>query len=923
MASLDSFLSRLFSRPTSLKFYLIKLILLAVGPVSVFSVIMIILFARHEQAALRRGLQETARALAGAIDKEFESAITKLEALATSEPLDFGAVREFQRVAARILRSQDDWKGIMLFDLSGRQLFNIGNPLAGVSGTIDRGSLNEILRTKRPVIANFSGPPSVEGSVKVHVPVAREDKVIYILSAALEPKVFMNILARQKLSRDWVGTVFDNKKITVARTLSPEQSVGKPVGAVLEKADAQVAEAFLKGVTREGVPSYATVSRSLASGWAVALTVPSSEVNTALRRSLGLVAGAGAVFFLTGIWLASIFARRVSGPISNLSSAANALGQGQVVFPPSTSPVVELNAVAQDMERAAELLRQRSNERDRIEAELRERDEFLQQQAQLLDLTNEAIFTWDTNSKIVYWNRGAETLYGFSRDEAVGREIHELLSTTFPGTLREIESSLGDTGEWRGELRHTTRNGKQLIVESHWEAITSLAGRRLVLECSRDITNRKRAIQRLSTEHAVTIILAESDTLEKATGRILQAIGEGLEWDLGTFWIVNKNVRQIECLETWHVPSEAFSGCEASPPLARGVGLPGRVWVRAEPMWISDVVNEAEFLGVSPAVKENLHGAFAVPIKLRHEVLGVIEFLSAEIREPDEDLLTMMAAIGSEMGQFVERLRGEAALRQSEENLRRQAQELEQQLLASGRLVAVGELTASMAHEFNNPLGIILGFAQGLLAHMDPSDPNYHRVEIIAEEAQRCGKIVQELLEFGRPKSADFILTDVKEVIEKTLDLASSRAAKSNVETTKQIAPDLPQIHADAQQLQQVLLNLCLNAMDAMPRGGRLTVGAAADSADQMIITVRDTGHGIDSDTLPRIFQPFFTAKKRRGLGLGLPICDRILKAHGGTIEVESDPGQGTTFRIHLPIDGAASRRTTEDLSVTGQVQSS
>jgi PAS domain S-box-containing protein len=250
---------------------------------------------------------------------------------------------------------------------------------------------------------------------------------------------------------------------------------------------------------------------------------------------------------------------------------------------------------------------------------------------------------------------------------------------------------------------------------------------------------------------------------------------------------------------------------------------------------------------------------------------------------------------------ITERKRAEEALRESEQRLRRQAQELEQQLLASGRLVAVGELTASMAHEFNNPLGIILGFAQGLLTHMDPSDPDYHRVEIIAEETQRCEKIVQELLEFGRPKSGDFILTDVKEVIEKTLDLASSRAAKSNIETTKQIAPDLPQIHADAQQLQQVLLNLCLNAMDAMPRGGRLTVGAAAESADQMIITVRDTGNGIDADTLPRIFQPFFTAKKRRGLGLGLPICDRIVKAHGGRIEVESQPGRGTTFRIYLP----------------------
>src|SRR6185503_1792656 len=149
----------------------------------------------------------------------------------------------------------------------------------------------------------------------------------------------------------------------------------------------------------------------------------------------------------------------------------------------------------------------------------------------------------------------------------------------------------------------------------------------------------------------------------------------------------------------------------------------------------------------------------------------VIELFSTTVRALDEELIKTVQAIGGEIGQFAERMRAEAALRQSEEHLRHQAQELEQQLLASGRLVAVGELTASMAHEFNNPLGIILGFAQGLLASMDAGDPDYHHVQIIAEEATRCEKLVQELLEFGRPKSADFALTDVEQIVQKTLDL--------------------------------------------------------------------------------------------------------------------------------------------------------
>lgn len=243
----------------------------------------------------------------------------------------------------------------------------------------------------------------------------------------------------------------------------------------------------------------------------------------------------------------------------------------------------------------------------------------------------------------------------------------------------------------------------------------------------------------------------------------------------------------------------------------------------------------------------------------------------------------------------------EKNLRVREEKLRQDVQGLEQQLIASGRLVSIGELTASMAHEFNNPLGIVLGFTQDLLGGMDPSDPNYKCLQIIDEEAKRCEKIVQDLLEFARPRSADFIRTDVNEVMKKTLDMVSSRLFKQKVEAIMQTAPDLPPIHADPEQLQQVLANLCLNALDAMPDGGKLTVAAEMDAPGRVTITVADTGFGIDADTLEKIFQPFFTAKKRKGLGLGLPVCERIIKAHGGSIEVQSVPNEGATFKIHLP----------------------
>jgi two-component system NtrC family sensor kinase len=189
----------------------------------------------------------------------------------------------------------------------------------------------------------------------------------------------------------------------------------------------------------------------------------------------------------------------------------------------------------------------------------------------------------------------------------------------------------------------------------------------------------------------------------------------------------------------------------------------------------------------------------------------------------------------------------------------------------------------------------------------------FHHVQIIAEEARRCEKLVQELLEFGRPRKAEFTEVDVKPIVEKTLDLISNRAAKSRVGTSVSVADDLPRVRADMQQIQQMLLNLSLNAIDAMPQGGQLTLGAAKDGSSGITLIVADTGAGISSEMLRRIFQPFYTANKRRGLGLGLPICDRIAKAHGGSISVESQPNRGTTFRIYLPINADG------DVSVTAE----
>jgi signal transduction histidine kinase len=428
-------------------------------------------------------------------------------------------------------------------------------------------------------------------------------------------------------------------------------------------------------------------------------------------------------------------------------------------------------------------------------------------------------------------------------------------------------------------------------------------------------------------EHAVTRLLAESRTLAEASSKILQAIGEYLQWEFGALWEVDKESRLLRCVEVWHSPAKDFSAFGAvcrQLTFSVGVGLPGRVWKDREAAWLPDVTKDPDFPRASAAAPASLHGAFAFPIKLGNEVLGVMEFFSSEIHQPVTALLKSMDAIGSEIGQFAERLRTETklqqknrelqatidALCQSEEKLRHQSQELEQQLIASGRLVSLGEITASMAHEFNNPLGIIMGFIEDILSNLDPADPNYRALKIVDEESRRCKKIISDLMEYARPRSAELCSTDVAALIEKTLQLVENRLYKQKVAAAKNLEANLPRINADPQQLEQLLINLYLNALDAMPDGGKLTIETQVELADEMpaavALTVADTGFGIAEEDLPKIFQPFFSAKKRRGLGLGLPICARIVKNHGGRIDVESRPGEGTAFRVYLPLNHEA-----------------
>ena len=227
--------------------------------------------------------------------------------------------------------------------------------------------------------------------------------------------------------------------------------------------------------------------------------------------------------------------------------------------------------------------------------------------------------------------------------------------------------------------------------------------------------------------------------------------------------------------------------------------------------------------------------------------------------------------------------------------------ELEASLAQQGKMASLGVLSSGVAHEINNPLGVILGYAGYLENKLDPEDPNHHFIHEIKRESKRCKKIVQDLLNYARTPQPEFARTDLNQLLDQIISFAANHTDMHGVRISKHFIDDLPALSIDGDQIRQVAINLILNAGAAMADGGQLTVETTQQDGDA-VITFADTGSGIAEADLERIFEPFYTTKER-GTGLGLAITRQIIEQHQGSIQMTSRLNHGTIVTIRLPLE--------------------
>ena len=361
----------------------------------------------------------------------------------------------------------------------------------------------------------------------------------------------------------------------------------------------------------------------------------------------------------------------------------------------------------------------------------------LREQANLLELTHDAIFVRDMNDAITYWNRGAEQLYGWLRHEAIGRHAHMLLQTQFPQSQDAVRAALLRDGRWEGELIHTSKDGDHIVVDSRWSLQTDEHRRPVAaLETNTDVTARTRA---------------------------------------------------------------------------------------------------------------------------------------------QEALLTTQAALAHAM-----------------------------------RVATLGELTASIAHEINQPLAAVVTSGEAALRWLDRQEPDLEEVRAalgrVISDGCRASEIIRHIRSLSKKGEQKKVLLDVNEVLEESLALVQRELSGRGISVHRELAAGLAPISADRIQLQQVFMNLVMNAIQAMDAVGRderrLTLRSFAGEDRSVNVQVQDTGNGLDEAAEKQLFSAFFTTKPA-GMGMGLSICRSIVEAHHGRIWASRNEGRGATFQLSIPVGGA------------------
>ncbi|HEX6290073.1 MAG TPA: PAS domain S-box protein [Herpetosiphonaceae bacterium] len=570
-------------------------------------------------------------------------------------------------------------------------------------------------------------------------------------------------------------------------------------------------------------------------------------------------------------------------------------------------------------------------ERKRIEVELRASQARL---AGVLDIAEDAIISVDTAQIIRLFNQGAEKIFGYSAQQVIGQPLNILLPERFRAIHRQHVQMFGESGQVarrmgeRKEIFGLRKNGEEFPADASISQLSSGDDKTFTV-ILRDITDRKRAAEELErqvqrrTAYLNTLLTFSKElfgargldaVLERALSHALTVVPEAQR---GAIYLAEDEGQRLSL--------RASAGFNRVPSFTRPIDF-GIIGLAFTTQRLQITNSAAEFEALVPEMRTNDRervlrglcldapptGAVAIPLRAHRDVIGVLLLLrvsgdgpfAADAQTTLEGLANFTAAAILEEHNQQRQMTLSNQLARLEEQQRSMAERLdyaEAGMLQAARLAAVGQLAASIAHEINNPLyaarNSLFLLEEDLPAELR-SSPYF---SMASDQLTRIAGIIERMRDFYRPARGEMAQNDLNQLLEETLALAGLNLRHGAINMIFAPAHDLLPVICNADQLRQVFLNLVLNAIDAMPEGGTLTVRTEAGPT-VALVEIQDTGIGIPEEAREHLFEPFWT-NKPHGTGLGLSISAHIVTQHGGRIEVESSVGEGSTFRVILPYE--------------------
>lgn len=472
----------------------------------------------------------------------------------------------------------------------------------------------------------------------------------------------------------------------------------------------------------------------------------------------------------------------------------------------------------------------------------------------------------DLDGTIRLWAHGLQELYGYTCEDAIGKCSHELLDTSFPQPLAEIEAQLCQEGRWTGELVHRRRNGEAIVVASHWALCRDPDGRvQAVIEVNNDIT-----LGKVAEDVRVRLLIEELTRREAHLQSILATVPDAMV-------IINEN----GLIQSFSATAERLFGFTADEVRGRNVSM------------------------LMPAPHGQEHDGYLARYLSTGErrVIGAGRVVVG--RRKDGGTFPMELSVGEivleDKRQFTGFVR-DLTVQQERDRL---LHEVQSELLHISRLSTIGEMASALAHELNQPLSAIANYLQGSRRLLQNS-PDERATLIMdamdkaAAQAIRAGQVIQRLRDFVTRGETERRIESIRRLVEEASALALVAGKQRSIRVTFQFDPTIDLVLVDKVQIQQVLLNLMRNALEAMDASDRRELLIRVEpAADMVVIKVVDTGPGVSPTIASRLFQPFVSTKQN-GMGIGLSISRAIIESHGGQIRVEPNPDGGTIFSFTL-----------------------